>query len=246
MQTTSSATSSEPSPWSRRTAPLVAWLAVTALLVAIAFAGARGRGAGTPSDLLFRYEFAAVSLVYVVLSLVTWGIARGFDDPARAVGFRAVPLRWIGIALGLAFLSVLVSAALEPILHAGREQGLAPAEWRDDRTLAFGVNAFVIVAVVPFAEELFFRGLGVRVLGFLGALAAVGGTALAFALAHGLLVGIPALGFFGLALGWVRWRTDSVWPGVVAHSAYNLVGILVAVYFALNPDQRPQAVAGFF
>jgi membrane protease YdiL (CAAX protease family) len=51
-------------------------------------------------------------------------------------------------------------------------------------------------------------------------------TALAFGLAHGILVGIPALGFFGLLLAWLRLRTESVWPCVLAHGVYNGLGIL--------------------
>ncbi len=244
MQTTSSPTSSAPSRWSRENAPLAAWLCVTAVLVAIGFAGATAEGAEDRRDVLFRYEFALGSVaVYGILVGLTWFFARWFGDARAALGLRRFPLRWLWITLCLTILAVLVSAALEPLLRAGEEQGLAPREWRGDRAAAFAVNALVVVLVVPFAEELFFRGLGVRVLGFLGGLAAVGGTALAFALAHGLLVALPALGFFGLALGWVRYRTASVWPGYIAHAAYNGVGILVALYFALEGEPGRGALA---
>jgi uncharacterized protein len=112
------------------------------------------------------------------------------------------------------------------VLHAGREQGLEPEQWRSDRAAPFVLNAVVVSTLVPFAEELFFRGLGVRVLAIFGSVVAVVGTALIFALAHGILVAIPALGFFALLLGWLRVRTDSVWPCVVAHGLYNSVGVL--------------------
>ncbi len=244
MQTTSSPTSSEHSLWSRANAPLAAWLGVTAVLVAIAFAGTATRGDADTRDILFRYEFALGSVVvYGLLVALTWFFARWFGDAPAALGLRRFPLRWLWITIGLTVLAVLVSAGLEPLLGAGEEQGLAPREWREDRAAAFALNALVVVLVVPFAEELFFRGLGVRVLGFLGGIAAVGGTALAFALAHGLLVAIPALGFFGLALGWVRYRTASVWPGYIAHAAYNGVGILVALYFALEDGAPSEALA---
>ena len=39
-------------------------------------------------------------------------------------------------------------------------------------------------------------------------------------------------GDFGFALGWVRLRSGSVWPGVLAHGFFNAVGILV-VYLQL-------------
>jgi membrane protease YdiL (CAAX protease family) len=237
METTSAPTSSGLSDRSRSDKALAAWIAIAAVLVLAAFSvPAADPGAEEEtSDILFEYEFAIGSVVvYGIIVGLTLLAARVFPDPEAALGFRAFRLRWLWITLGLTVLSVIVSAALEPILHAGEEQGLAPDEWREDRALAFALNGLVVVFVVPFAEELFFRGLGVRVLAFLGAPAAIIGTALVFALAHGILVGIPALGFFALALAYVRWRTDSVWPGFISHAAYNAVGILSALYFALN------------
>ena len=217
-------------------------------LIAVAFAGqAAAGGQDDDRDILFEYEFAVGSVVvYGIIVALTWLAARSFGRPRLALGLRTFPRRWLWIALGLTVASVIVSAALEPVLHAGEEQGLAPNEWRRERATAFVLNALVVTLVVPFAEELFFRGLGVRVLGFLGGAVAVGGTAAVFALAHGLLSALPALGFFGLALAWVRYRTQSVWPGFLAHAAYNAVGIFVALYFALNPDERPQALAVLF
>jgi hypothetical protein len=53
-----------------------------------------------------------------------------------------------------------------------------------------------------------------------------------FAATHLDLAG--ALGRFvgGLALGWLAWRTGSLWPGVVAHALYNSVAgpVLVALF----------------
>jgi membrane protease YdiL (CAAX protease family) len=91
----------------------------------------------------------------------------------------------------------------------------------------------VIVTLVPFAEELFFRGLGVRVFGMFGGAAAVAATAVVFALAHGLLVAVPPLLFFALGLAWVRLRSGGVWPGVIAHAAYNGIGLAIA-YATIN------------
>ena len=243
METTSSPTSSEPSRWSRSTPALAGWLGLSGILVALAFLGAARGGEDGEEDILFRYEFAVGSvLVYAIILALTVGIGRSFPHPRLALGLRGFPLRWLWITFGLTLLSLVVSATLEPVLHAGEEQGLAPSEWRDDRAVAFAVNALVVVLVVPFAEELFFRGLGVRVLAFLGGGAAVVGTALVFALAHGLLVALPALGFFGVALAWVRYRTESVWPGFIAHATYNGIGILFAVANALEEEGPAEAV----
>ena len=247
METTSPPTSSEPSNWSRSRGAVAAWLVVAGLLVVVGFAGQAVDGGGAESDILFQYEFAIGSTIaYAVVVGITVAIASAFPHPRVALGFRSFPLRWLWITFGLTLLSLVVSASLEPVLHAGEEQGLAPTEWQEGRAAAFAVNSLVVVLVAPFAEELFFRGLGVRVLGFLGVGVAVGGTALAFALSHGLLVGLPALGFFGAVLAWVRFRTESVWPGFIAHATYNGIGILFAVWSALNADERERALALLF
>ena len=137
----------------------------------------------------------------------------------EALGLRRFRPRWIAVGVGVMIAAAVVAQALEPVLHAGRDQGYAPEVWRPQHALAFALNGLSAATVVPFAEELFFRGLGVRALGVLGGSGAVVGTALVFALAHGLLVAVPPLFFFALGLGWVRLRSDSVWPGILAHGA---------------------------
>jgi hypothetical protein len=68
----------------------------------------------------------------------------------------------------------------------------------------------------------------------MGGFVSIVGTALVFALAHGIFVAVPALGIFALALAWLRWRTESVWPGVIAHAAYNFLGVIGAILALLD------------
>ena len=238
MEPTSSPTSSGPSPWSRSAGALAAWLGVSTFLVLLAVGGQSGSGTddeGIP--VFFRYDFAVGgTIVYAMLFALAWGIARlGFRENAgEAIGFRRFPRRYVWLGLGVTLAAFVISAALEPLLHAGEEQGLAPDKWINSRWPAFFLNALVVVLVAPFVEEVFYRGLGVRVLGFLGPVVAIGGTALVFALAHGILAAVPALGVFAVGLAWLRWRTESVWPGVIAHGAYNLAGVLGALLILLN------------
>ena len=225
METTSSPASTARSLAPREAVALGAWLAVAVGLIALAFSQGE-----IPRDLIYQYEFAISTIfAFAVLLAVTFMISLAYGDPLPAVGIRSFSLRWLWIALGLIVLAVIVSLLLEPILHAGRDQGLAPDRWQPDRAPAFVANAIVIATVVPLGEELFFRGLGVRALAPLGSAVAVAATALVFALAHGFLTGLPPLFLFGLAVAWVRLRSDSVWPGVIAHGAYNLLGIAAIV-----------------
>jgi membrane protease YdiL (CAAX protease family) len=231
MQLTSSETSPRLSSASNRYA-LLAWLCVAAAFVALAFVGASA--AETDPNVLYKYSFAANStVIYAIFVSVTLLIARWFERPLEATGLTRFSWRWAAAAIGLIILVLSLGIVLEPILHAGEKQGLEPDVWRPDRAGAFALNAVVAATVVPFAEELFFRGLGVRALLPLGGTAAILVTAAAFGLGHGILVALPILIPFGLALGWVRLRSDSVWPGIVAHGLYNGSALLY-VYFHLS------------
>lgn len=227
METTSSPTSERPSSGSSVTA-LVAWLAVAGIQIALAFGSRTLEGSDT--EPLYEYNLAIGSLAaYGILVGITFWIASAYRDRDGALGLRPYAWRWLWIAGGVVLLSLAVAAALEPLLHAGEEQGLSPDEWRPERANAFLLNSIVLVTLTPFAEELFFRGLGVRVLSVLGSIGAIVGTALAFSLAHGLPAAVPSLVLFGVGLAWVRQRADSVWPGVIAHAAYN--GVALALLF---------------
>jgi uncharacterized protein len=231
MPTTSSPTSSRRWGELSRTG-LIAWLSLSTILVALGFAG-QASGESDP-ELFYSYGLAISSLVvYAILVGVTMGAASAYGNPVEALGLRTFPLKWMGIAVGLIFVVLGFAFVLEPLLHAGEEQGYAPDVWRPERATAFFVNGVVAATVVPFAEELFFRGLGVRVLAFLGSGVAIVGTALVFGLAHGLFVALPVLVAFAAALGWVRLRSNSVWPCVVAHGLFNALA-LVAVYADLQ------------
>ena len=231
MPTTSSATSAKPSTASSRTAA-AAWTAVAAILVALGFASTYLAEPG--EDLFYDYGVAVVAVIqFGVLIAATFGIAVWLGRPLPALGLKRFAWRWLWVALALILLVLGLALALEGVLHAGEEQGLAPDSWRPDRAGAFALNAVIAATLGPFAEELFFRGLGVRAWLPLGGVAAVLITSTVFGLAHGLFVGLPILIPLAIVLGWVRLRADSVWPGAIAHGMYNGAAILL-VYLDLT------------
>jgi membrane protease YdiL (CAAX protease family) len=200
---------------------LLAWLSLVGVLALLNY-GSRAAGGEPDRNAVFHYDLAVGGLVlYAVMLWVVLRIARGI--PREALGLRA-PRSWpraLGLAL-VALVAILIAEqALEPLLHAGREQGLEPTGWQSDRVGAFALNAFVIGVVDPFTEELTFRGLGFALLARFGAPIAVAGTAVAFALAHGLVAGLIPLIVFGLGIGWLRQRTGSVYPSMLLHAFFN-------------------------
>ncbi len=91
----------------------------------------------------------------------------------------------------------------------------------------WGILALCVGA--PLGEELLFRGaiqreLHKRVRPWI----AIGITALLFALIHGNPVQMVAGFLMGCVLGWLYWRTGSVWPGIAMHFANNTLSTVVA------------------
>ncbi len=204
------------------TGKLAAWLSLVGTLTAINYAS-RFAGGKPDRNALYHYDLAigGLLLYVIMLALVVW-IAQGI--PRQTLGLRAPPSwpRALGLTLAVLVGILIVERALEPLLHAGREQGLEPTRWQPDHAGAFAFNAVVIALVAPLTEELAFRGLGFGLLlARYGSLVAVGATALAFAAAHGLIAGLIPLFVFGLGVGLLRLRTGSVYPGMLLHACFN-------------------------
>jgi membrane protease YdiL (CAAX protease family) len=90
-----------------------------------------------------------------------------------------------------------------------------------------------VVILAPIGEELFFRGFLYR--GFaaspLGAAGAIVLTDLMWTAGHLYKpsLGIASVFFFGLLLGWLRWRTGSIIPTIAVHTLNNaIVGLAIA------------------
>jgi membrane protease YdiL (CAAX protease family) len=233
MPTTSSPTSSRRSRTHNGKAAAI-WLGVCGFLVASAF---YLQSLETEEDVepLYDAGLAVAGVIqYTILVLIAVGLARMFPRPTDALGLRRFRGRWLWISFVVVAATLAVGIALEPLLHGGEEQGLAPDDWESEHAAAFAANTAMIVLVAPFVEELFFRGIGVRALTYFGAPAAVMLTGVVFAGVHGVVGALPPLALFGIGLAWIRVRSASIWPGFIAHAAYNGIGVaLLALSWAL-------------
>ncbi|MFA7331820.1 MAG: type II CAAX endopeptidase family protein [Candidatus Delongbacteria bacterium] len=134
------------------------------------------------------------------------------------------------------WLAPLPLAVLYQVLHLG-VQGLLPPDPAAEATLRDlltpgsplegALIGLSLLGLAPVMEEILYRGLlpwlWRRHLGTPGAL---WGPALLFAASHGSLRALPSLWLLGLALGWARERSGSLWPGMALHLAVNLTGWL--------------------
>ncbi len=215
----------QPAPWR-----LIAWLVFVLALAALSYAS-RLAGDDPPDDLAYRYSSSIAAIVQYGLMLgILLLIARGLPlreafalrRPAswpRAIGYAAVAL----VAIWLA------SAALSPFLDANDEQGFVPDTWDSSRFGAFAAFFISVAVVAPIVEELTYRGLGYFLLAPYGTITAVVATGFLFGAAHGLVVALPVLVVFGLAVGWVRAKTESVYPSMFLHGIFNGVALIVSV-----------------
>lgn len=96
------------------------------------------------------------------------------------------------------------------------------------------VIGVLTVGVVPFVEELMFRGLILRgfVRLFKGAGPALGpalatvSTGIVFGLAHLELLELLGLAAFGIVLSVLAYRLGRLGPGIIAHATFNLIAIV--------------------
>ncbi len=212
------------SPW---------WMAAPAAIIVANFVAAQLVTTTPTRDAVYNGSLISASLAQdAVIVVYVLAAALVSAPPARAVLALSAPPRAAALRLALPLLVAMIAVdiALEPLTNAGREQGIAPdhtphsaAQWR---LLVLAFVAFALVA--PLAEELLFRGLGFAALGRHALLL----TSILFALAHALPALLVPVFLGGLALGWVRRRTSSLYPSLGMHMALNATGLVVALLTA--------------
>jgi membrane protease YdiL (CAAX protease family) len=178
-----------------------------------------------PAWLLRRRDLADYGLTTepVGRSLALFAIASAIVLPLFAIGFRL----WAGLSCAAPWLR-----AIAPGPCVGGAAALHPALRLPDHALRLAA-AEVLVVALP--EEWFFRGYlqgrleeifpaRRRLLGAPVGVALVAASAL-FALCHLIVQGNPAtlaVFFPGLAFGWMRARTNSIFAGTLFHALCNL------------------------
>jgi CAAX protease family protein len=210
---------------------LIGWWALVGTLSVLGFA-ANAADPEPVRDALYRYETAIVGAFFYALVLgVILVISSGFNRREAFALRRPTSWRtaiWLSLALLVALLAV--AAALEPIFGAGKEQGLDPTGWDPDRAPALALNFVLTAMIAPIVEELMFRGIGFFLFEQFGQLAAIVVTAIAFALTHGIVEGIPVFFVIGVGLAFMRSRTKSLYPPVLMHAGFNGIGVIAGLF----------------
>ena len=213
------------------TGRLVAWLVLVLVFIGLAY-GDRAAGGNPPPDTLYQYSTAVGGFVqYGIVLCIVLAITRGREQ--RDLLALQRPFSWsraVWLALAVIVGIYILTVSLEPVLHAGKEQGLTPSGWDSSKAGPYAANFVLIAGVAPFVEELMFRGAGYSLLAArFGPGIAVVVVGMTFGLVHGLVEGLLVLSAFGLALAWLRSRTGSLYPCIAVHALFNAIALVVAV-----------------
>lgn len=180
----------------------------------------------------FGALLAALEAVAIISSVYLFGLRRrrlSWLD----VGLVIPRAKWLAGAGCLAVLALptisLIATGVRALLGEPLENPqivfLAPNEL----TLLGAIGMLVFAGViVPFSEELFFRGVLYRWLrSHWRPWAASLASSFVFGLLHGEFSVIVATFIMGMVLAWFYERSKSLWPSVVIHVVNNSLSILV-------------------
>jgi membrane protease YdiL (CAAX protease family) len=188
-------------------------------------AGSRAVAAGTT---LFA--------LYATLLGVVWAVSASHGVRfGEAVGLRtAVGLRWYAAALGAAVLGWLFSAAFTAMLTAlgvsVPREDLAIFRLMPSGPVGLAITVVLLVVVAPFAEEVIYRGVLLSALSSRwGSVVGLVGSTVVFSVVHLSWVGFVPLLVVGALFGLLFIKSRSLMVALVAHAAYNALGVVALV-----------------
>ena len=158
-----------------------------------------------------------------------WSVARppgfGFAAPAAARFF------WLAVVVGV--IAPMLGGWLTEWLAHGQTVTQNIEQLGKSASLGWRIPlALMAVSLGPLVEELLFRGVLLSaLLQRRGSATAIVLSSVLFALMHlpGLnwqVFAVPNLLLLALALAWLRLRSGSIWPSVLAHGIYNLMAVV--------------------
>ena len=167
------------------------------------------------------------------IPLGTWLFSvRKYRCRWEALGFRKFDVKkGLLLAVIVTAVGIGISAGYEALLQR-LGWGTSTDIYLPFNANGIGIALFAITAVVvaPIAEETFFRSFmfqGIRKrLNF--AWAAIISAAI-FSLAHLSPSGLVPIFILGLMLAWLYNKTQSIWPCIIVHAAYNSIALIFMI-----------------
>ena len=175
------------------------------------------------------FTFLSGVVVYFILKEVysKEQVTALFSIPDRSEAGRLILL----ILVLDIFVVLPIHAVITIFLFPEAEQQEVITMFEDASDTSLALLAFSVAILTPFAEELLFRGF---ILGMLlkrySDTQSIVISSLIFAIAHEPIAMVLAFGG-GLLYGWLRVRTGSILPGMIAHAIWNgFITVVVIMY----------------
>jgi hypothetical protein len=157
----------------------------------------------------------------------------------RSVGLRSTSRRWLlgSLLAGVGFVpvNIMIVAVVQ------RAAGLPVIQASDSQFEAFPVIEFAAVLIaaavlVPFAEEVIFRGVIYRWLRTRAGLPlALIISSVIFGSLHFYLPSMVAISLLGMVCGLLMEYSGSLWPAVVAHGVNNALAVILSYFIFSSP-----------
>jgi len=208
---------------------LWAWLALVGVQILLNYSVRASQGK-PDRNAVYHYSTAVSAVIFYGVVFVLL-LAIGRDDAPKLLALRR-PSSWgraAAIAAQVIVGVIVLEYLLNPLLHPDKEQGLTPTHWEASHGAAFALSFVALAVVGPFVEEATFRGIGYSLFARYGQVFAVVAIGVLFGLAHGLVEALPILVALGIGLAYLRARTDSLYPCVIVHGAFNAIALVLAV-----------------
>ncbi len=178
------------------------------------------QGVGVAASFLSGIAGAAAFAAAAAIRLRAWG----------PFGVRAVRPRWLLIGVAGGVVGMLAKILIVPLTTSlfGLETSTQDSyvAGSSGSLGALVLTAIGLVILTPIGEELFFRGVVTSWLMRYAPIVATLGSAVVFALAHGINFVLSAALVVGVITAELRRRSGSVWPGVVVHAVNNSVTVI--------------------
>ncbi len=192
-------------------------LLVTTVLLALLALGLARAGAVPLEDRGHAAPVLALMARSLLWAGLAWWVGLGLQRSRPDVPWL-LPLAFC-LGLGTGTLSGLVLLFSSSWVPATAPLMPDPGALSSGWLLVLGVVALFLA---PLAEEWLFRGaLFSRLEAIHGTGVAIVASAAAFALFHLSPAHVVVAGLAGLALGWLRGRSERLWPCILAHGLHN-------------------------